>query len=68
LKKDIMGIFVTEYDNPEKATAATSAMKNCPHLVTAGTSGNIGSMTFIVPESLRGGLRDQRRILNYWVQ
>jgi hypothetical protein len=28
-------------------------MKNCTHLVVAGTSGNIVSMNFILPESLR---------------
>ena len=53
MTKDILGIFVTEYDSPAKADGVVASMKNCPHLVVAGTSGNIVSMSFIVPESLR---------------
>lgn len=53
MTKDILGTFVTEYDSSKKAEGIVTAMKNCPHLVVAGTSGNIVSMSFIVPESLR---------------
>lgn len=53
MTKDILGIFITEYDSPAKADGVITSMKNCPHLVVAGTSGNIVSMSFIVPESLR---------------
>jgi NAD-dependent SIR2 family protein deacetylase len=53
VSKDICGVFITEYESPEKANAVAAAMKNCPHLVIAGTSGKVNSMTFIVPESLR---------------
>lgn len=53
MTKNILGIFVTEYDSPAKAKGVVAAMKNCPHIVVAGTSANIVSMSFIVPESLR---------------
>ena len=53
MRKDILGIFISEYDSAEKAKGVVTAMKNCPHLMGAGTSGNIVSMSFIVPESLR---------------
>jgi hypothetical protein len=53
LTKDILGIFVSKYDTAAKAKGVVAAMKNCPHLVLAGTAGNTASMSFIVPESLR---------------
>ncbi|MFX1318203.1 MAG: hypothetical protein ACFE9D_09010 [Promethearchaeota archaeon] len=53
MTKDILGIFVTEYDSPAKADSVVTVMKTCPHLVVGGTSGNIVLMGFIVPESLK---------------
>ena len=53
METDICGIFVTEYDSKDKARAVVESMKNCPHLIMAGVTGERTSMVFIVPESLR---------------
>lgn len=53
MEKDICGIFVAEYESMEKARTVVNSMKNCPHLIMAGVTGERTSMVFIVPETLR---------------
>lgn len=53
MSKDICGVFIAEYDTHEKADMTVKSMKNCPHLIFAGTTGNKTFLIFIVPQTLR---------------